>query len=218
MVSRRLNSTNKLTQKISPRNSSSDKYFVTHPPTQILSRPRFWLPKSSDIEPTEILPRRFAQSLPRRPNHRSPHFKGPRFSRWCGGELFASRLRQPCGGEGSEGRALAIPRASGAGWAGAWVARPSRERQTATEPPPRRWHGTDLRSTTAARRTSSAQGATIAAETAAPHGCWRHDPRSGARAKPKTERRTGSEIAEIRSDSVSSRQNRWAAMRRRVSG
>ena len=117
MVSRRLNSTNKLTQKISPRNSSSDKYFVTHPPTQILSRPRFWLPKSSDIEPTEILPRRFAQSLPRRPNPRSPHFKGPRFSRWCGGELFASRLRQPCGGEGSEGRALAIPRASGAGWA-----------------------------------------------------------------------------------------------------
>ncbi len=48
---------------------------------------------------------------------------------------FAARLRQPCGGEGSEGRALAIARASGAGWAGAWVARPSRERQTATEPP-----------------------------------------------------------------------------------
>ena len=75
-----------------------------------------------------------------------------------------------------------------------------------------------FRITTAARRTSSAQGATIAAETAAPRGCWRHDPRSGARAKPKTERRTGSEIAEIRSDSVSSRQNRWAAMRRRASG
>ena len=75
-----------------------------------------------------------------------------------------------------------------------------------------------FRITTAARKTSSAQGATIAAETAAPRGCWRHDPRSGARAKPKTERRTGSEIAEIRSDSVSSRQNRWAAMRRRASG
>ena len=77
---------------------------------------------------------------------------------------------------------------------------------------------TRFRITTAARRTSSAQGATIAAETAAPRGCWRHDPRSGARAKPKTERRTGSEIAEIRSDSVSRRQNRWAAMRRRASG
>lgn len=44
----------------------------------------------------------------------------------------AARLRQPCGGEGSEGRALAIPRASGAGWAGAWVARPSRR----DRPPP----------------------------------------------------------------------------------
>ena len=61
-------------------------------------------------------------------------------------------------------------------------------------------------------------GAIIAAETAAPRGCWRNDPRSGARAKPKTERRTGAEIAEIRSDCVSSRQNRWAAMRRRASG
>ena len=46
--------------------------------------------------------------------------------------VFAARLRQPCGGEGSEGRALAIPRASGAGWAGAWVARPSRR----DRPPP----------------------------------------------------------------------------------
>jgi hypothetical protein len=108
-----------------------------------------------------------------------PLSTGPRFSRRCGGEFFAARLRQPCGGEGSEGRALAIPRASGAGWAGAWVARPSRERQTATEPPPRRWHGTDLRSTTAARRTPPTRGATIAAETAAPRSCWPRDPRSG---------------------------------------
>jgi len=38
---------------------------------------------------------------------------------------------------------------------------------------------TGFRSTTAARRTSSAQGATIAAETAAPRGCWPRDPRSG---------------------------------------
>jgi len=40
-----------------------------------------------------------------------------------------------------------------------------------------------FRSTTAARRTSSAQGATIAAETAAPRGCWRNDPRSGGGAE-----------------------------------
>jgi hypothetical protein len=59
------------------------------------------------------------------------------------------------------------------------VARPSRERQTATEPPPRRWHGTDLRTTTAARRTPPTRGATIAAETTAPRGCWPRDPRSG---------------------------------------
>lgn len=92
---------------------------------------------------------------------------------------FAARHRLPCGGEGSEGRAIAIPRASGAGWAGAWVARPSRERQTATEPPPRRWHGTDFRISTAARKAPPTRGATIAAETAAPRGCWPRDPRSG---------------------------------------
>jgi hypothetical protein len=36
-----------------------------------------------------------------------------------------------------------------------------------------------FRITTAARKTSSAQGAIIAAETAAPRGCWPRDPRSG---------------------------------------
>ena len=36
-----------------------------------------------------------------------------------------------------------------------------------------------FRITTAARKTSSAQGANIAAETAAPRGCWPRDPRSG---------------------------------------
>ena len=35
------------------------------------------------------------------------------------------------------------------------------------------------RTTTAARRISSGQGAIIAAETAAPRGCWPRDPRSG---------------------------------------
>ena len=90
---------------------------------------------------------------------------------------------------------------------------------TSHQPPPTpQTHGNGARSKTAAPRTSSTQGAIIAAETAALRGCWRNDPRSGAGAKPKTERRTGSEIAEIRSDSVSSRQNRWAAMRRRASG
>jgi hypothetical protein len=159
----------------------------TPPPRQLSSgfAPNPPSPKSSDIEPTQILPapqilpRRFAQSLPRSPNPRSPPFHRPEVFAAVGGELFATRLRQPCGGEGSEGRALAIPRASGAGWAGAWVARPSRERQTATEPPPRRWHGTDLRSTTAARRTPPTRGPTIAAETTAPRGCWPRDPRSG---------------------------------------
>jgi hypothetical protein len=32
-----------------------------------------------------------------------PLSTGPSFSRRCGGEIFATRLRQPCGGEGSEG-------------------------------------------------------------------------------------------------------------------
>ena len=36
-----------------------------------------------------------------------------------------------------------------------------------------------FRITTAARKTSSAQGAIIAAETVAPRGCWPRDPRSG---------------------------------------
>ena len=36
-----------------------------------------------------------------------------------------------------------------------------------------------FRITTAARRTPPAQGAIIAAETAAPRGCWPRDPRSG---------------------------------------
>jgi len=48
--------------------------------------------------------------------------------------------------------------------------------------------------------------------------CCHADPRSGNEAEPRTERRTGSEIAKISSHSVSSRQNRRAAMRRRTSG
>jgi len=109
------------------------------------------------------------------------------------------------------------PHRRAAGWVGAMWRRFAPTR--ATIPPPRRNRmNTGFRATTAARRTSPARGAIIAAETKASRGCWRNDPRSGAGAKPKTERRTGAEIAEIRSDSVSSRQNRWAAMRRRASG
>jgi len=109
------------------------------------------------------------------------------------------------------------PHRRAAGWVGAMWRSFSPTR--ATIPPPRRNRmNTGFRATTAARRTSPARGAIIAAETKASRGCWRNDPRSGAGAKPKTERRTGAEIAEIRSDSVSSRQNRWAAMRRRASG
>jgi hypothetical protein len=158
----------------------------TPPPRQLSSgfAPNPPSSKSSDIEPTQIpAPKNSLGVLPKVSLAAQilgvPLSTGLRVSRRCGGEIVATRLRQPCGGEGSEGRALAIPRASGAGWAGAWVARPSRERQTATEPPPRRWHGTDLRTTTAARRTPPTQGATIAAETAAPRGCWPRDPRSG---------------------------------------
>jgi hypothetical protein len=112
----------------------------------------------------------------------APIFKGPRFSRRCGGEIFASRLRQPCGGVGSEGRALAIPRASGAGWAGAWVARPlkgaaDRHRttpaQTAWDWPPNHDGG--------AEDSTNTRGAPIAAETTAPRGCWPR-PRSGMQA------------------------------------
>jgi hypothetical protein len=138
---------------------------------QILPHPN---PRTSSQTKSSLCPK-----SPSPPKSSESPFQSPQVLRRCGGEPFATRLRQPCGGEGSEGRALAIPRASGAGWAGAWVARPSRERQTATEPPPRRWHGTDLRSTTAARRTPPTRGATIAAETAAPRGCWPRDPRSG---------------------------------------
>ena len=103
---------------------------------------------------------------------------------------FAARLRQPCGGEGSEGRALAIPRASGAGWAGAWVARPSRR----DRPPPNhpRADGLGPASELQRRRAGLHQhkGATIAAETAAPRGCWPRDPRSGgAMERRRLERR-----------------------------
>ena len=124
--------------------------------------------------------------------------------------IFRGGAERRCG-------SVSDPHRRAAGWVGAmWRSfAPTR----ATIPPPRRNRmNTGFRATTAARRTSSAQGAIIAAETKASRGCWRNDPRSGAGAKPKTERRTGAEIAEIRSDSVSSRQNRWAAMRRRASG
>ena len=52
------------------------------------------------------------------------------------------------------------------------------QREPTTTPTPEP-HGNGYRSKTAARRTSPAQGAIIAAETAAPHGCWPRDPRSG---------------------------------------
>jgi len=136
-----------------------------------------------------------------------------------GGRLSLSLLFAADFSWGAERRCGSVsdPHRRAAGWVGAmWRSfAPTR----ATIPPPRRNRmNTGFRATTAARRTSPAQGAIIAAETKASRGCWRNDPRSGAGAKPKTERRTGAEIAEIRSDSVSSRQNRWAAMRRRASG
>ena len=46
-------------------------------------------------------------------------------------------------------------------------------------PPTPEPHGNGYRSKTAARRTPPAQGVIIAAETAAPRGCWPRDPRSG---------------------------------------
>ena len=72
--------------------------------------------------PAQILAQRLSPIPPFFPNPRMPAVSCEVLAavRW---RVFAARLRQPCGGEGSEGRALAIPRASGAGWAGVWVAR-----------------------------------------------------------------------------------------------
>jgi hypothetical protein len=81
------------------------------------------------------------------------------------------------GGKGAVG-SEANPTASEAGRVGAmW--RSFAPAQVTNRPP--RWNrmNTGFRTTTAARRTSPAQGAIIAAETAAPRGCWPRDPRSG---------------------------------------
>jgi len=83
-----------------------------------------------------------------------------------------------CGGLSGGAGALAIRIAEQSRWVGAMWRSFSPTR--ATIPPPRRNRmNTGFRATTAARRTSPTQGAIIAAETAAPRGCWPRDPRSG---------------------------------------
>ena len=122
------------------------------------------------------------------------------------------------------GASLGERRVPAAGWVGEWVESVS-EPHLHQPPPPDFVAATNGRENpraaagfTPPRETSPAGTATIGGMISDGRRCWHTDPRSGAGAETKTERRTGSEIAEIRSDSVSSRQNRWAAMRRRASG
>jgi len=120
------------------------------------------------------------QILPSRPNPRAvalpnpPRCPNPR-NRFFAAEFFVGGAERRCG-------SVSDPHRRAAGWVGAMWRSFSPTR--ATIPPPRRNRmNTGFRATTAARRTSPAQGAIIAAETKASRGCWRHDPRSGAGAK-----------------------------------
>jgi hypothetical protein len=91
---------------------------------------------------------------------------------------FAARLRQPCGGEGSEGRALAIPRASGAGWAGVWVARLLRR----DRPPPN--HPRTMQGNWLSNDNGGAQGSTNTRRNHRRRNCspaWLLAPRSAQR-------------------------------------
>ena len=94
---------------------------------------------------------------------------------------FAARLRQPfCGGEGSEGRASAIPRASGAGWAGVWVARLLRR----DRPPPN--HPRTMQGNWLSNDNGGAQGFTNARRNHRRRNCspaWLLAPRSAQRSR-----------------------------------
>ncbi|MCX6964544.1 MAG: hypothetical protein NTW41_04240 [Verrucomicrobia bacterium] len=108
----------------------------------------------------------------------------------CGGEVLrcrpvrnaASACLLVCGGLSGDAGALAIRSAEqpgGWGQCGGVLLR----HEPPSHPRTQRMK-IGFRITTAARRTSSAQGATIAAETAAPRGCWRHEPLRSTSAAP----------------------------------
>jgi hypothetical protein len=111
----------------------------------------------------------FAHGDPKKPSR-------PQFVAWqlippfiCSiapGSLFSACS---CGGEGSERGALAIPRASGAGWAGARGGTPR-----ATEPPPQASHHARRSNHKAARIASQTKGATPRRRIQGP--AWMHGP------------------------------------------